>query len=137
MGSKLCCFHVLFGEKKAVKQEDLKQQLKYKWALVDGIRKEVIFTFDIFHFYLALMRMMMKLILSVCRRLKVENVKAISPILLEVEMVCSHQRDIEEPHSAQMSRIMEKIGELQSPVIVILNIPVLFDLMAVEQGDYR
>lgn len=29
-------------EKTAVKEEDLKQEEKYKWAIVDGVKKEVI-----------------------------------------------------------------------------------------------
>lgn len=42
---------ILMQEKTAVKEEILKQEEKYKWAIVDGVKKEVISSFVIFHFY--------------------------------------------------------------------------------------
>lgn len=38
-------------EKKAIKEEKLKQEEKYMWAVVDGVKEKVISSFDYLSFY--------------------------------------------------------------------------------------
>ena len=41
-------------EKKALKEEKLKQEEKYMWAIVDGVKEKVSFSLDFFFFYFPL-----------------------------------------------------------------------------------
>lgn len=43
--------YLLMQEKKAMKEEKLKQEEKYMWAVVDGVKEKVISSFDYLSFY--------------------------------------------------------------------------------------